>query len=188
MATVELTAENFNSTVTGGDLVLVKRKAVLHGGRLVEIPTRETWLSQRCVCAARRRKQLSERKHRCGCEHVPEGFHADRDELAAFLACFCDENGNFDQDHALVAWEGGANDRLLRADRAREPTDKPRAPRRGRRPARKRRRGRSGSAGKRQRTPVRPPRTVVGGEPRGQGRTLRDAAGGKPPGFSRGDH
>ena len=37
------------------------------------------------------RKTLSERRHRCGCEHVPAGFYADRDELAAFLACFCDE-------------------------------------------------------------------------------------------------
>jgi len=166
------------------------RKAAHRGGGLVEIPTRTTFLSQRCVCGARRRKALSERQHRCGCELVPDGTFADRDELAAFLAIFCDERGHFDQAACLQAWEGGANDRLLRADRARESADKPRAPApAGRRPAPRRRRGRSGSAGKRQRTPVRPPHAErVGGEPRGQGRTPRIAAGMKPSGFSRGDH
>jgi transposase len=168
----------------------LERKAAQHGGGLVQIPTHSTWLSQRCVCGNRQRKDLSERRHRCGCEHVPDGFSIDRDELAAFLAIFCDQHGHFDQHAAQAAWEGGANDRLLRADKAREPADKPRAPApAGHRPTRKRLRGQSGSAGKRQRTPVRPPHAKrADGQPRGQRRTPRSRPGAKPPRFSHGDH
>ena len=148
------------------------------GGGLVEIPTRTTFLSQRCICGQRRKKQLRERRHRCGCEHVPAGTYADRDELAAFLACFCDADGNFDDDAALRAWQGGAKDRLLRAEQVREPAAKLRAAR----PGERTRKGQSGSAGKRQRTPVRPPRAKrVDGEPRGQGRTPAGAEPGRNP-------
>ncbi|MDQ2759152.1 MAG: transposase, partial [Actinomycetota bacterium] len=162
------------------------RKAAQQGGVLVEIPTRSTFLSQRCVCGARRRKSLSERRHRCGCEHVPAGSYADRDELAAFLACFCDSNGNFDSHAAQAAWQGGANDRLLRTEQVREPAVKPQAPRLG---EGTRTAGRSGLTGKRQRTPVTPRRAKrAGGKPRGQRRTTRMTTGTEPPGFSRGDH
>lgn len=162
----------------------LERKARQQGGALVEIPTRTTFLSQRCLCGHKRRKDLSERRHRCGCEHAPQGFYADRDELAAFLALFCDEHGSFDQHAAVAAWEGGANDRLLRTETVREPAAKPQAARSSRRT----RKGRSGSAGKRQWTPVTPRRIRARGKPRGQGRHHRVEAGLKPPGFSRGDH
>ena len=167
----------------------LNRKAHQQGGALVEIPTRTTFLSQRCLCGRRVRKERSERRHRCGCEHVPEGTYADRDELAAFLACFCDSDGNFDHYAAIAAWEGGANDRLLRTMLVREPAAKPRASRLGgsTRAGPSTRAGRSGSAGKRQRTPVTPRRVRARGKPRGQRPTTR-ATGAKPPGFSRGDH
>ncbi|MDQ2759743.1 MAG: transposase, partial [Actinomycetota bacterium] len=162
------------------------RKAAQQGGVLVEIPTRSTFLSQRCLCGRRERKALSERRHRCGCEHIPAGTHVDRDELAAFLAVFCDQDGTFDHRAAFAAWEGGANDRLLRTSTVREPAAKPQAPRLG---EGTRTAGRSGSAGKRQRTPVTPRRAKrAGGKPRGQRRTTRMTTGTKPPGFSRGDH
>ena len=156
----------------------LERKTAAQGGGLVEIPTRTTFLSQRCICGQRRKKQLRERRHRCGCEHVPAGTYADRDEVAAFLACFCDADGNFDDDAALRAWEGGAKDRLLRAEQVREPAAKLRAAR----PGERTRKGQSGSAGKRQRTPVRPPRAKrVDGQPRGQGRTPAGAEPGRNP-------
>lgn len=111
----------------GAFMAELRRKGEAQGGGLVEVPTQTTFLSQRCLCGARRRKPLRERRHRCGCRYVPPGMHADRDELAAFLALFCDETGSFDRAAALTAWEGGANGRLLRAD-ARETVAKPRAP------------------------------------------------------------
>jgi len=159
------------------------RKAERQGGKLVEIPTAWTFLSQRCVCGRRERKSLSDRRHRCACQHV--GSYVDRDELAAFLACFCDQHGNFDQQAALSAWQGGADDRLLRTWQVREPAAKPqeRALGRAARPA-----GRSGSAGKRQRTPVTPRHTRVRGKPRRQRRHQRVSTGVKPPGLNRGDH
>jgi len=163
----------------------LQRKAADQGGTLVEIPTVSTFLSQRCVCGRRQPKPRSQRRHRCGCEHVPAGRYADRDELAAFLACFCDERGAFDSNAALEAWQGGANDRLLRAEKVREPAAKPQASR-SRGSARTL--GQSSSAGKRQRTPVTPRRANVRGKPRGHGRATRTSRGTKPPGFSRGDH
>jgi transposase len=161
------------------------RKAGEQGGALLEIPTFSTFLSQRCLCGRRARKSLSERCHRCTCQHFPGGTYADRDELAAFLALFCDENGTFDQHAAVAAWEGGANDRLLRTEQVRESVAKPRDPRvsEGTRQP-----GRSGSTDKRQRTPVTSRRTRVRAKPRGQRRTHRATAGPRPPSASRGNH
>ena len=163
----------------------LKRKTRQHGGELIDVPTRTTLLSQRCLCGARIKKQLRERRHRCGCKHVPGGTCADRDELAAFLAVFCDQYGNFDDKAALRAWQGGANDRLLRAEQVREPAAKPQASRFS---GSTRTSGQSGSAGQRQWTPVTPRRANVRGKPRGRGRTTRTRPGANPPGFSRGDY
>ncbi len=62
------------------------------GGSFEAISTYSTLLSSRCLCGARKKKTLSERKHFCGCEHVPEGTFADRDEFSAFLAMFSQES------------------------------------------------------------------------------------------------
>jgi hypothetical protein len=57
------------------------------------VSTYSTFLSSRCLCGARKKKKtLSERKHFCGCEYVPEGTFVDRDEFSAFLAMFSQES------------------------------------------------------------------------------------------------
>ncbi len=88
----------------GAFVALVKRK-----GRLTEIPTHSTFLSQRCLCGKRVKKDLSLRWHTCDCEHL-QGRVVQRDQFSAFLALFCDEHGAFDQAAAVAAWqEWGAN-------------------------------------------------------------------------------
>ncbi len=59
----------------------LKSKAERAGGRVVEIPTHSTKLSQTCQCGRVRKKKLSERVHRCEC-----GVIAQRDLYSAFLA------------------------------------------------------------------------------------------------------
>ncbi len=56
-------------------------KAERAGGKVVEIPTHSTKLSQTCQCGRVQKKNLSERVHRCEC-----GVIAQRDLYSAFLA------------------------------------------------------------------------------------------------------
>jgi transposase len=56
-------------------------KAERAGGRVVEIPTYSTKLSQTCQCGRVKKKTLKERVHRCEC-----GIVAQRDLYSAFLA------------------------------------------------------------------------------------------------------
>jgi hypothetical protein len=56
-------------------------KAERAGGKVVEIPTHSTKLSQTCQCGRVKKKSLSERVHRCEC-----GIVAQRDLYSAFLA------------------------------------------------------------------------------------------------------
>jgi transposase len=59
----------------------LKNKAERAGGKVVEIPTHSTKLSQTCQCGRVNKKSLSERVHRCEC-----GVVAQRDLYSAFLA------------------------------------------------------------------------------------------------------
>jgi transposase len=59
----------------------LRSKAERAGGRLIEIPTHSTKLSQTCQCGRVKKKSLSERVHRCEC-----GVVAQRDLYSAFLA------------------------------------------------------------------------------------------------------
>lgn len=59
----------------------LKSKAERAGGRVVEIPTHSTKLSQTCQCGRVKKKKLSQRVHQCEC-----GVLAQRDLYCAFLA------------------------------------------------------------------------------------------------------
>lgn len=59
----------------------LKRKAENAGGKVVEIPTHSTKLSQTCQCGRVKKKKLSERVHQCEC-----GVYAQRDLYSALLA------------------------------------------------------------------------------------------------------
>ena len=59
----------------------IRRKAESAGGdRLYEYNTKNTALSQTCLCGNRKKKPLSQRVHRCGC-----GITEDRDLFSAYL-------------------------------------------------------------------------------------------------------
>jgi transposase len=59
----------------------LRSKAERVGGRVVEIPTYKTKLSQTCQCGRVEKKKLSERVHKCQC-----GIQMQRDLYSAFLA------------------------------------------------------------------------------------------------------
>jgi len=59
----------------------LKNKAERAGGRVVEIPTYNTKLSQTCQCGRVKKKKLKERVHNCVC-----GIYAQRDLYSALLA------------------------------------------------------------------------------------------------------
>lgn len=85
------------------------------GGSLEKVCTYSTYLSSRCLCGKRAKKTRDERKHLCGCEYVPKGVFADRDEFSAFLALFA-SGSRLDVDRAWLAWaEWGADCLLLPA-------------------------------------------------------------------------
>lgn len=70
---------------------------------LFEFPTRETKLSQRCLCGQITKKSLSVRIHRCGC-----GIIAQRDLFSAFLGQFVDlESACFQETLASEVWSQG---------------------------------------------------------------------------------
>ena len=89
------------------------RKAEASGGTFEMVSTRATYLSSRCLCGKRTKKLLNERKHFCGCEFIPEGMHADRDEFSAFLALHC-QGGTLDEGSARASWLSWGADCLLR--------------------------------------------------------------------------
>ena len=81
-------------------LALLRRKAENAGGRVEEINTWQTALSQTCHCSRREKKPLHERWHRCPC-----GVVAQRDLYSAYLACFVEDN-KLIADQARNAWSG----------------------------------------------------------------------------------
>jgi hypothetical protein len=84
------------------------------GGSMEQVPTRTTYMSSRCLCGKRTRKELKERKHTCGCEFIPAGMHADRDEFSAFLAFHC-QGGVLDEQAARKSWLAWGAECLLRS-------------------------------------------------------------------------
>ena len=84
------------------------------GGSLELVSTWKTYLSSRCLCGKRKKKPQSERKHECGCEFIPNGMHADRDEFSAFLAMHC-QGDLLDEGKAREAWLSWGADCLLRS-------------------------------------------------------------------------
>jgi putative transposase len=75
---------SFGRSVTrrapGMFMELLARKAASAGGRVIDVNTRTTALSQTCVCGRKERKPLSQRTHRCDC-----GVVCDRDVFSGFL-------------------------------------------------------------------------------------------------------
>jgi hypothetical protein len=92
----------------------IETLAEASGGGLELISTYSTFLSSRCLCGKRKKKQRSERKHICGCEFIPEGMYADRDEFSAFLAMFS-QGSALDEGRAREAWTQWGADCLLRS-------------------------------------------------------------------------
>ena len=76
------------------------RKARSAGGAVEVFSTFSTCLSSMCVCGKKRKKQLGERAHSCGC-----GVYAQRDLFSAFLAAFVD-NEVLNLRQAGEAWPG----------------------------------------------------------------------------------
>lgn len=81
----------------GGFVARLKQIAEKAGGSVQEFPTRDTKLSQRCVCGRIKKKTLSERIHRCEC-----GVIHQRDLWSAFLARHVDTDDCFQVESALA--------------------------------------------------------------------------------------
>ena len=75
----------------------LKQKAETAGGFVDEFPTRDTKLSQRCICGLINKKTLSQREHRCEC-----GVYAQRDLFSGFLARHVDESHCYQAEAALA--------------------------------------------------------------------------------------
>ena len=84
----------------GKFIEMLSRKAENAGGRVEQINTWKTKLSQSCHCGHVAKKPLSERWHRCSC-----GVVAQRDLYSAYLACYVEENVLM-ADQAQEAWSG----------------------------------------------------------------------------------
>ncbi len=78
----------------------LRRKAENAGGKVEEINTYRTKLSQACHCGRYEKKKLSKRWHKCPC-----GIQAQRDLYSAYLACFVEKN-TLMADQAQKAWSG----------------------------------------------------------------------------------
>ena len=76
------------------------RKAENAGGKVEEINTWKTKLSQACHCGRYAKKSLSQRWQKCPC-----GVLAQRDLYSAYLACFV-EKDKLMADQAEAAWSG----------------------------------------------------------------------------------
>ena len=79
----------------------LKQKAENAGGYVNEFPTRDTKLSQRCVCGRIKKKPLSQRMHSCEC-----GVTAQRDLFSAYLARHVDVTGCYQAEQALSQFLG----------------------------------------------------------------------------------
>lgn len=79
----------------------LKQIAESAGGYLNEFPTRNTKLSQRCLCGTFKKKPLRERVHQCSC-----GITAQRDLFSGYLARFVDLEGQFQAEPAIGGFEG----------------------------------------------------------------------------------
>ena len=79
---------------------ILRRKAENAGGKVDDINTYSTKLSQACCCGRYEKKALSKRWHRCSC-----GVEAQRDLFSAYLACFV-EKDTLMVDQAQKAWSG----------------------------------------------------------------------------------
>jgi hypothetical protein len=79
----------------------LKRKAESAGGKVVEIPTYNTKLSQTCQCGRVKKKKLCERVHKCVC-----GIQMQRDLYSAFLAKYIEPDEFVLQvSQAVEAWQ-----------------------------------------------------------------------------------
>ena len=78
----------------------LRRKAENAGGKVEDINTYHTKLSQACHCGRYEKKKLSERWQKCPC-----GVEAQRDLYSAYLACFV-EKDTLIADRAHKAWSG----------------------------------------------------------------------------------
>ena len=78
-----------------------RRKAESAGGGLYEHSTRTTALSQVCICGAKKKKPLSQRRHVCSC-----GVDADRDLFSAFLGRYVRPVGGVDRLDLVGARKG----------------------------------------------------------------------------------
>ena len=76
----------------------LKAEAAKWGATVTEFETRNTMLSQTCLCGTLRKKKLSERWHECAC-----GVSAQRDVLSAHLARHV-QDGRLDINQAERAW------------------------------------------------------------------------------------
>ena len=81
-------------------LSILQRKAVNAGGKVEEMNTWSTKLSQTCHCGKQEKKPLRMRWHECPC-----GVKAQRDLYSAFLACYV-KNNQLQASQAQKAWEG----------------------------------------------------------------------------------
>jgi hypothetical protein len=78
----------------------LRRKAENAGGKLEDINTYRTKLSQVCHCGRQEKKTRSQRWQKCPC-----GVYAQRDLFSAYLACFV-EKDTLIADQAQKAWSG----------------------------------------------------------------------------------
>jgi putative transposase len=100
----------------GGFMARLKQIAENAGESVQEFPTRETKLSQRCVCGRIQKKSLSERIHRCAC-----GVLHQRDLWSAFLARHVDTDNGFQVATALAEADG-VDTRLVEAWKQHQPS------------------------------------------------------------------
>ena len=91
--------KSINKRAPGKFLEILRRKAENAGGKVLEFSPHLLKLSQRChICSVMKKKKLSDRYHLC-CN-----INAQRDLYSAYLAQFVDENNNFDNIQAEIAW------------------------------------------------------------------------------------
>ncbi len=79
---------------------ILKRKAENAGGKVEEVNTITTKLSQSCHCGKVRKKTLKERWHKCIC-----GTICQRDLYSAYLVCYVEKN-KLIADQAKANWSG----------------------------------------------------------------------------------
>ena len=95
---------------SGTFVQILTRLAASAGGKVIQVPTRSTKLSQTCQCGKEKKKPLSVRVHHC--EQC--GVQMQRDLYSAYLIRFVGEQTYLlHADHAQAAWPGAES--LLRA-------------------------------------------------------------------------